>query len=217
MSYKAVIFDLDGTLLNTLGDIGGAANSALAAKGFPSHPIDLYRDFVGEGARRMITYALPAECRDEATIQSCLAEYLVEYGRGWDVATRPYDGISELLDTLVSRGIRLAVLSNKPEVFTQQCVGKLLSRWTFDIVVGEKEGVPRKPDPEGALLIAAHLGIDPGEILFVGDSAVDMQTAKAAGMFAAGALWGFRSREELEQNGTDVLVNHPMEIARLIE
>jgi phosphoglycolate phosphatase len=217
MSYKAVIFDLDGTLLNTLEDIGTAANSVLAGKGFPSHPIDLYRDFVGEGAKRMITRALPVECRDEVTIRSCLAEYLVEYGRCWNAASRPYDGMLELLDALVSRGIKLAVLSNKTEAFTRQYVGKLLSRWTFDAVVGEKEGMARKPDPEGALMIAAHLGIDPGEILFVGDSAVDMQTAKAAGMFAVGALWGFRGREELEQNGADILAGHPMDIVGLIK
>ncbi len=216
MSYKAVIFDLDGTLLNTLEDIGTAANRALDKKGFPSHPIDLYREFVGEGAKLMIARALPAEYRDEATIRSCLEEYLLEYRLFWNTMTKLYDGIAELLDILVSRGIKLSVLSNKAEGFTRQCVGEFLSRWTFDIVAGEKEGTARKPDPQEALIIAARLGADPGDILFVGDSGVDMQTAKAAGMFAVGALWGFRSREELEQNGADVLVNHPMEILRLI-
>jgi len=113
--------------------------------------------------------------------------------------------------------MKLAVLSNKAEGFTRQCVSKFLSHWTFDIVIGEKEGVARKPDPQGALIIAARLGVDPGETLFVGDSGVDMKTAKAAGMFAVGALWGFRDREELEQNGADVIINHPMEILGLIE
>jgi len=217
MLYKAVIFDLDGTLLNTLEDIGTAANRALDKKGFPSHPIDLYREFVGEGAKLMITRTLPEEYRDEMTIRSCLEEYLAEYRRCWDAATKPYDGIPDLLNAVVSRGMKLAVLSNKAEGFTRQCVSKFLSHWTFDIVIGEKEGVARKPDPQGALIIAARLGVDPGETLFVGDSGVDMKTAKAAGMFAVGALWGFRDREELEQNGADVIINHPMEILGLIE
>ncbi len=217
MLYKAVIFDLDGTLLNTLEDIGTAANKALAGKGFPSHPIDLYREFIGEGAKLMITRALPEEYRDEMTIRSCLEEYLAEYRRCWDAATKPYDGIPDLLNMLVSRGMKIAVLSNKAEVFARLCVTQLLPHWTFDVVAGENEGVARKPDPQGALIIAARLGVDPGETLFVGDSGVDMKTAKAAGMFAVGALWGFRDREELEQNGADVLANHPMEILQFVQ
>ena len=217
MPYKAVIFDLDGTLLDTLEDIGTAVNRVLVRKGFAQHPIHLYRQFVGEGARRMIMRALPEEHRDEITVQDCLEEYLVEYERCWNKTTRLYKGIPELLDRLVSRGIKPAVLSNKPVAFTRQCVSELLSSWRFDAVIGESEKMPRKPDPQGALSIAEQMNIDPKDILFVGDSGVDMKTAKAAGMFAVGALWGFRDRDELQQKGADVLAQHPMEILQLIK
>lgn len=216
MSYKAVIFDLDGTLLDTLEDIGTAVNRVLIRKGFPSHPINLYREFVGEGAQLMIMRALPAERCDADTVKTCLEEYLEEYGRSWNETTRPYEGIPDLLDTLVSRGIKLAVLSNKPEVFTMQCVNEFLSRWTFDMIIGENESIPRKPDPQGALAIVEHLHIRPEEFIYVGDSEVDMKTAKAAGMFAVGVPWGFRSREELQREGADILIEHPMEIVKLI-
>ena len=217
MSYRAVIFDLDGTLLDTLEDIGTAVNRVLQRKGFDPHPVTRYREFVGEGARRMIARALPVECRDEAIVLACLEEYLEEYACRWNMTTKPYNDIPGLLDALVSRGMRLAVLSNKQETFTRQCIDRFLSDWTFDAVMGEIEGMPRKPDPQGALTAAARLGIDPAEIIFVGDSGVDMKTAKSAGMFAVGVLWGYRGREELEKSGADAVIAHPMKLVELID
>lgn len=210
MPYQAVLFDLDGTLLDTLADLGNAMNRVLAAQGLPGHPLEAYRYFVGEGARLLVTRALPENRRDEATIAACLAAFQADYNQNWRVETKPYPGIPEMLDALTARGLKLAVLSNKPHDFTQRCVHELLPRWTFEPVFGLRETVPRKPDPAGALEIAACLNIPPAHFLYLGDTAIDMQTARAAGMFPVGALWGFRSAEELVEGGAEVLLEEPL-------
>ncbi|MCK6628329.1 MAG: HAD family hydrolase [Anaerolineae bacterium] len=210
MPYHAVLFDLDGTLLDTLADLGKAMNRVLVAQGLPGHPLEAYRYFVGEGARLLVTRALPENRRDEATIAACLAAFQADYNQNWRVETKPYPGIPEMLDALTARGLKLAVLSNKPYDFTVRCVRKLLPRWTFEPVFGLRETVPRKPDPAGALEIAACLNIPPAHFLYLGDTAIDMQTARAAGMFPVGALWGFRSAEELEESGAEVLLEEPL-------
>jgi phosphoglycolate phosphatase len=216
MSFRAIIFDLDGTLLDTLEDIGDAANRVLAAHGFPAHPIDRYREFIGEGVHRLLTRVLPETSRDAATVQRCVEAYQKEYALNWRVKTKPYAGVPELLDGLTARQLGLAVLSNKPDRFTQQCVRELLAKWTFDVVLGASDTFPRKPDPASALETARRLAVPPEACLYVGDSGVDMQTARAAGMFAVGVLWGFRGREELQRAGAQVLVEAPLEILGLL-
>lgn len=210
MPYQAVLFDLDGTLLDTLADLGNAMNRVLAAQGLPGHPLEAYRYFVGEGARLLVTRSLPENRRDAATIAACLAAFQADYDQNWQVETKPYPGIPEMLDALTARGLKLAVLSNKPHDFTRRCVHELLPRWTFNPVFGLRETVPRKPDPAGALEIAACLNIPPANFLYLGDTAIDMQTARAAGMFPVGALWGFRSAEELAESGAEVLLEEPV-------
>jgi phosphoglycolate phosphatase len=172
---------------------------------------------VGQGARQLIINILPDTDRDPDTIQSCLVAFLSDYGHNWNKKTKPYAGVTELLDALKTRGIKLAVLSNKPAEFTGKCIKELLPGWTFDAVIGASDGIPNKPDPTGALEIARRLKTVPEEFLFVGDSGIDMRTAVAAGMFAVGALWGFRGREELLREGAKVLVHHPREILKLLE
>jgi phosphoglycolate phosphatase len=216
MTYQAVLFDLDGTLLDTLADLGNAMNRVLAGRGFPTHPLDAYRYFVGEGARILVTRALPADRRDEATIESCLAAFAADYDQNWQVETQPYPGVAELLDALIARGLKLAVLSNKPHEFTVRCVSQLLPHWTFDAVLGQREGVPRKPDPAGAFEIAAQLKIPPANFLYLGDTFVDMETARAAGMFPVGVLWGFRPAEELQESGAQALIARPGELVGLL-
>lgn len=216
MPYKAVLFDLDGTLIDTLEDIGNAVNRVLAVKGFPTHKLDVYRYFVGDGVAMLITRALPEEERNGDTIGVCLDAFREDYGRNWSVKTRPYDGVSEMLDALVSHGLKLAILSNKPHEFTKQCVSELLPNWTFNPILGERDGVPCKPDPAGALAVAEHLDIYPGDFLYVGDTGIDMKTANAVGMFPIGVLWGFRPAEELEEAGAQVLIERPMEILNLL-
>ena len=217
MSYRAVIFDLDGTLLDTLGDIANSCNNALMKHGFPTHPIDAYRYFVGDGAAMCVKRALPEGNRDDGTVRRCLEAYSEYYGRNWDVRTRPYDGVPEMLDVLKKRGLVLAVLSNKPHDFTQICVAELLPHWSFECVQGVSDDVPPKPDPTGAAKVAAALGTSADEILYVGDSDTDMKTATAAGMFAVGVLWGFREADELSANGARKLIAKPADLLDIID
>jgi phosphoglycolate phosphatase len=217
MPYKAVLFDLDGTLLDTIGDIGDAANRILEQNGFPSHSMDAYRRFVGDGALNFIIRALPEDKRIDTIIHPCLDAFLEDYGRNWNVKTKPYDGIPELLDTLTARRLKMAVLSNKPHEYTKQCMAGFLSDWNFDVVFGQRDDVPKKPDPAGALEIAEQLNIAPADFLYLGDTETDLKTSIAAGMFPVGALWGFRSARELLENGAKTLINKPLEILNLLD
>ena len=216
MQFKVILFDLDGTLLDTLEDLGNSVNRVLAKKGFPTHDLDRYRYFVGDGALMLITRALPKQKRKNDVIQACIDAFQLDYSQNWKVKTRLYDGIAEMLDELVTRNLKLAVLSNKPHIFTKQSVDHLLSNWRFEIVLGQRDAVPRKPSPEGALEIAKHLNAKPENVLYLGDSAVDMQTAVAAGMFPAGVLWGFRSMKELQDAGAKTLIEQPSEVLSLL-
>ena len=216
MPFRAIIFDLDGTLLDTLDDIANAANRVLAARSFPIHPNPDYRAFIGEGVVKLMLRALPEACQDVATVQACVGAYVQEYERTWNALTKPYAGVPEMLDALVIRGLKLAVLSNKPDHFTQRCVGELLAKWTFGVVLGASDKFPRKPDPASALETAKRLGVPPAECLYVGDSGIDMQTARAAGMCAVGALWGFREQEELLQDGAQHLIHKPSEVLEYV-
>jgi len=215
--YKAVLFDLDGTLLNTLNDLADTANRVLASRGFPTHPLDAYRYFVGEGAAKLIFRALPYEKRqDDQCIQACTKAFYEDYDLNWNVSTRPYEGVPEMLDALSARNIKLAVLSNKPDHFTQKCVGEFLSKWNFEPVFGLRENVPRKPDPIGALEVATRLNLPPSGFIYVGDTSIDMQTANAAGMFAVGVEWGFRPVKELKDAGAQMIIEHPSAILDLL-
>jgi len=216
MEFKAILFDLDGTLLDTLEDLGNSVNRVLAERGFPTHDLDRYRYFIGDGATMLITRVLPKQERNNGVIQACVDAFQKDYSRNWKVKTRRYDGIAEMLDELTAQNLKLAVLSNKPHKFTKQCVDELLSSWTFEIVLGQRDAVPRKPRPEGALEIAEHLNAKPKNVLYLGDSAVDMQTAVAAGMFPAGVLWGFRSMKELKDAGAKALIERPAEVLSLL-
>jgi phosphoglycolate phosphatase len=214
---QAVVFDLDGTLLDTLEDLAGAVNRVLARHDFPSHPLDAYRYFVGDGARTLFERVLPEHHRSESMIETCLEEFREDYGQNWNIRTAPYPGIERLLDALTARGTRLAVLSNKPQETTVKCVSGILPRWDFAVVLGQRPGVPKKPDPAGALELASRMGLPPGEFLYLGDTGTDMLTASAAGMLAVGALWGFRKAEELTAHGARHLVASPMEVLALLE
>ncbi len=216
MNFKAVTFDLDGTLLDTLEDIATTMNSVLTEHGYPVHVLDAYRYFVGDGVGMLVRRAVPRDRRDKDNTEKLVEEFRSKYRRNWNLGTRPYDGVAEALNGLVARDIRLAVLSNKPHESTVHCVSELLPDWTFDIVLGERDETPRKPDPAGALQIAGFLGFNPEEILYVGDTGVDMKTAVAAGMYPVGALWGFRSGVELRNSGARVLIERPQEILDLV-
>jgi phosphoglycolate phosphatase len=217
MPFRAVLFDLDGTLLDTLEDMGHAMNRVLAAQGFSQHPIDAYRSFVGDGVAMLVIRALPEDKRDDETVRSCFEAYLADYGRNWNVKTRLYEGVADMLDVLTARGLKRAVLSNKTEELTRRCVNDYLSGWSFDAVLGQREGVPLKPDPTAAREIAHTLGCPVESFLYLGDSPVDMQAAIAAGMVPVGVRWGFRRAEELRAAGAWTLIGRPSEILALLD
>ncbi len=216
MRYKAVLFDLDGTLLDTLQDLAAAGNRVLGGQGMPEHPVDAYRYFVGDGINVLAERILPTALRSPETIAATAAAFQAEYANNWNDRSAPYAGIPAMLDQLIAAGLRLCILSNKPDAFTRLCVEQLLPHWSFDPLLGQRPGVPKKPDPAGALEVAARLGLAPAEILYVGDTAVDMRTGVAAGMDAVGVLWGFRGADELRQAGAWRLISRPDELLPLL-
>ena len=213
MTCAAVVFDLDGTLVDSLSDIARSTNIVLAQLGHPVHELDAYRRFIGDGVATLFSRALPADVSgDSALIADCVRRFGDVYDVNWNVDSRPYDGIAELLDELTRAAMPLAVLSNKPHRFTVQCMREFFPDREFAVVFGQRDGVPRKPDPAGALEIADLLHVAPRDCLYLGDSLVDMQTAVRAGMIPVGALWGFRSREELEAHGAAHVIANPGEL-----
>ena len=212
--FRVVLFDLDGTLLDTLADIGESMNEVLASEGHPVHPLAAYRDFIGDGVALLAERALPPALRDRRTVAECVDRMREVYGGRWDRRTRPYDGIPGLLARLQALGLPLAILSNKPHELTRLVTERLLPDTRFELVVGAE--VPRKPDPTAALAIARDLDVIPSAIAYVGDTATDMRTADAAGMYAVGAVWGFRDAEELAAAGARALAVHPAQVAEIL-
>ncbi|NCC50648.1 MAG: HAD family hydrolase [Spartobacteria bacterium] len=213
----AIIFDLDGTLLNTIEDLADAINHALGLLGLDlRHTPEACKQFVGHGVRVMVERALPPDRRDAATLNTCVNAVREEYARNWNRKTRLYHGIPELLDALTQTGMPMCILTNKPEANARQIADHYFARWPFAIVRGAREDTPLKPDPAASLDIADALGVTPAACLHVGDSAVDMRTARAAGMFAVGVTWGFRGREEIAAAGADAIIDDPADVLQWI-
>jgi phosphoglycolate phosphatase len=214
--FQAIIFDLDGTLLNTLDDIAESVNRTLAEYRLPLHESKAYGFFIGNGWKTLVTRALPEAHRSQQLIDECVARSRRIYRDNWNRQTRLYDGIAELLDELTKKQIPLAVLSNKPHDFMLRCVDFYLKKWRFEVLMGQSDSFPLKPDPASALEAARQIGLPTSAFLFIGDSAVDIKTADAAGMHSVGAVWGFRGVKELEENGCRTLVQHPLDILSLL-
>ena len=215
MRFDAVIFDLDGTLVDTLEDIGDAMNRVLVAEGAPAHGYEDYRYLIGRGLLNLAEQALPADRRDPATVGRCYERMIADYSANSLVKTRPYEGVPELLRGLRDAGVPLAVFSNKSHDLTLRIVQALLDQAHFVEVRGARPGAPLKPDPAVALDLAAGLGAAPRLVACVGDSSVDMQTAVAAGMPAVGVSWGFRTEAELREHGAAVVIHRPLELLEL--
>jgi len=216
MAVRALIFDLDGTLLDTIRDIADAVNKALSSLGFPEHEFDAYKYFVGDGEDKLAFRALPEGHRDPPTVNAVLAGFRETYSKHWGDNTRPFPGIPELLDSFTHKALRMAILSNKGQQFAEATVSALLGRWHFKVVLGAQPSIPAKPDPAGALKIAKETGIAPADFIYLGDSGVDMKTAVAAGMYPIGALWGYRKGDELLAAGAKALIKKPTELLRFV-
>ena len=215
--FKAIIFDLDGTLLDTVETIAYYGNKALKKFGFCDIESEKYKYLAGNGAKNLVKGMLETvQEYDEEIFEKVFEYYSKEYNKDTLYKTEVYDGINELLSNAKKAGMKLAVLSNKPHDATVDVLGKFFDDNTFDFKFGAREGVPLKPDPTAAVMLAEMLGVKEKECLYVGDTDVDMKTGKNAGFYTIGVLWGFRDRKELEENGADTIASHPSEILKLL-
>lgn len=213
---KLVIFDLDGTLLNTIADLAQSTNYALSRLGYPTHEEDAYPFMVGNGINKLFERALPEAERNEANVLRVRAEFVPYYDRHKADKSRPYEGIPQLLEQLQAQGLKLAVASNKYQAATELLIARYFPHIRWVAVLGQREGIPVKPDPAIVEDILQVAGVAKAEVLYVGDSGVDMQTARNAGVAACGVTWGFRPRSELEAQSPAYLVDQPEEILNLL-
>lgn len=210
---RAVIFDLDGTLSDSIASIKYCADRALAAFGYGAFPESDYKYFVGDGAANLIRRALAATSDTaQERFEAVFALYKEYFAKDCMYQVKPYEGVPELLEELKKRGLKLAVLSNKPHDQTLDVIEALFGRGYFDLVQGQKDGLPIKPDPAGVFAILEEFQLEAADILYLGDTATDMKTGKRAGAFTVGALWGFRDRRELEEAHADAIIGHPLEL-----
>jgi len=216
ITYRAVFFDMDGTLLDTLEDLAAAINGALAEHDLPGHPRQAVQGFVGAGMPTLVRRALPGDRRGDEQLNAAVLEATRRVYRGcWADNTRPYPGVPGLLDALADRGLHMAILSNKPHDFARDMAERFLGTQPFSQVRGVLPGGPLKPDPAAALEMAASLKLAPEQVVFVGDSPTDVETALAAGMQPVGVSWGFRGSRALSSAGAEVVLDRPEELLSL--
>lgn len=212
MSTKLVIFDLDGTLLDTIETLSMACNNALALNGFPMHPIPDYCQMIGNGIAKLVERAMPQESRSESNINGVKGDFVRLYTQNISLGTKPYDGVDKLLCDLESMGIILAVASNKFQSGTEELVSYFFGERNFLAVCGNMPAVPLKPDPTIVEKIIEKAGVSKADVIYIGDSGVDMQTARNAGIKSIGVSWGLRDVEELKRAGADIIIHHPSEV-----
>lgn len=214
---RLIVFDLDGTLLNSLEDLADSANWVLEQHGFPTHPVDAYRYFVGDGVRKLIERILPQEERTEARIEQCRQEFVAYYKVHMEDKTSVYEGITELLVELKNRGLKIAVATNKVHIAVKPLMEKYFPEIRFDSMIGQREGIPVKPAPQIMYDILKETGCSASEALHVGDTATDMQLAHNAGVTPVGVLWGYRLLKELQEAGAKFIIEKPKELLGLVE
>jgi phosphoglycolate phosphatase len=217
MKYKGIIFDLDGTLVDSVEDIADAMNEMLRCNGYATHDVSVYKLFVGNGIRNLVYKALPAYARKEDIVNRCFAEMMALYRNNFVDKSDLYPGIAEMLDGLVQRGIKMSILSNKADEFVTKVVDVLLPNWKFESIIGLTVEEDKKPNPKYALQMAVQMGFESSEMVFMGDSSVDMKTARNAGMIPVGVLWGFRSKKELIENGAKYILEKPSNLLQIFD
>jgi phosphoglycolate phosphatase len=210
-SPMPLLFDLDGTLIDSLADLAEAVNRMLDDHSYPRRELSLFPEYIGDGMRVLVQRALPDDVTDDAVIDRCVLDYQAHYETLWHDQTVPYPGIVETLAELRRRGVAVGVLSNKPQHFTELCCAHFFPG-CFDLVLGAREAVPRKPHPGAATGVAEHFGVALSEVAYVGDSGIDMEFAARAGMHGIGVRWGFRSEAELLAHGARQLISTPDEL-----
>ncbi len=215
MTYKAIIFDLDGTLVNSIGDIADAMNTVLAKRHYPTYDYDTYKTFVGSGVKSLVIKALPDTAPKQSEIDECLINMMEVYSKNCTNKTMPYDGILELLDTLNTKKLKLAVLSNKEDSLTKKVAKALLPDY-LNPVYGLKEEALKKPNPQVLLQLCKNLNVNPEEAIYVGDTDVDILVAKNANMLAVGVSWGFRDPQELIAQGADFILQTPKDLLKVV-
>jgi phosphoglycolate phosphatase len=214
---KLVVFDLDGTLINSLEDLADSANWMLLQHGYPTHPVDAYRYFVGDGMRKLIERILPPEERNDVRIEQCKAEFVAYYTIHMEDKTVVYPGMIELLKELKDRGLKIAVATNKVHIAVAPLMAKYFPGIRFDSMIGQREGIPVKPHPQIMYDILKETDCQPSETLHVGDTATDMQLAHSAGVTPVGVLWGYRPLEELQEAGAKFIIEKPEELLGLVK
>jgi phosphoglycolate phosphatase len=214
--FRAIIFDLDGTLVDTIGDIAASMNRALERGGFPPLAEEAYIEKVGWGIKKLAFLALPEDARNDEVVEKVAADASRLYAEKPLGFSKPYPGIRELITEVRRRKLKTAVLTNKPDPVTQSVIGGLFLPGSFDWVQGDRPGVPRKPDPGAAWELLLSLDVSPRETVFMGDSEVDMETARAANCHALGVSWGFRPRELLKRAGAQRIIDHPGELLEFL-
>ena len=214
--FDGVVFDLDGTLIDSLEDIANAANATLAELGKPTCTLESFKTHVGDGVSVLFQRALPQTQSDPSLLAQCMSIYQGHYDRGWDHCTKPYPGIERMLAGLRSFGMKLAVLSNKPDHFTKRCVERFFPEVPFAQVLGHSDRFPRKPDPSSAIWIASELSCESSRVAYVGDTNTDMLTATSAGLYAIGVSWGFRDTDEIRQAGARQICDSAEELTEIL-
>lgn len=212
MTYTAAIFDLDGTLLNTLEDIADSCNRVLTQAGFPTHPVPAYKDFVGRGIRHLIKVSVPEDSVTDELIEALTAKMNADYSKHCTDKTAPYPGIIETLTELDARGIIMSILSNKPQPMVEQTVRKFLPYSLFKTVMGTTSHFPKKPDPQSTLYIVEQMKTSKQNTVFIGDSEIDILTAQNTGISSITVAWGFRPVDILASTGADIILHDPVEI-----
>ncbi len=212
MKFRGIIFDLDGTLINTIEDISNAMNHALADEGFPGHSYETYMVYVGDGLRVLAARSIPGELKSDELIDRITGKMTAYYREHCLDRTSLYNGMPEILDFLEMNNVPKCILSNKKDDLTRLITGKLLSKWSFVKILGMTDEIPPKPAPDGALYLAGRMNLAPLDVLYLGDTGTDMDTAVQSGMYPVGAAWGFRGIDELKSHGAGFIAHRPMDI-----